>query len=283
MKIDANNNTSSEAVSQTEKKDAPVAAARGAKKKHPDFKTLLKKTARKAPAGKKQPEAARAAPENQAQNEFGARLHDGRVQVGEQAAQARRVDAQLEQVGQRHERQVDQRGAREHVHRLGTDAERTDQVRTTRSLDASAAKAVEVSQLAQRPGASARAQTPDEVNAPAEVNAQPRAEAQAPARTDQAAPAERSQAREEATRLAHELINQAHVGADAEGRQIMLLDLEVPGRGHVRVRLRRRGDSFELRMRPENQNLARDLRLERETFRQAAAERGVAFSSIEIV
>lgn len=108
-------------------------------------------------------------------------------------------------------------------------------------------------------------------------------EAKGAAKAEGKTPVDQSKLRAEVAELAKQLVDRAHVGRDASGRQIMLLDLQVPGRGNVRVRLRRRGDGFELRMRPENEELARDLRREREHFRQSAAEGGVDFTSIEIV
>lgn len=97
------------------------------------------------------------------------------------------------------------------------------------------------------------------------------------------APEGLSERQAEVAKLAREIIDQAHLGHDRSGRQIMLLDLKLPGRGNIRVRLRRRGDSFEVRMRPESPALARLLRQEREVLRERAAESGVNFSSIEVV
>lgn len=93
----------------------------------------------------------------------------------------------------------------------------------------------------------------------------------------------RAEQREQVEKIARALVDKAHIGTDISGRQIVMMELEVPGRGQIRVRLRRRGEGFELRMRPQNQELARDLRQDRGHFRQAAAKRGVTFSSIEIV
>ncbi|MFW5966335.1 MAG: flagellar hook-length control protein FliK, partial [Persicimonas sp.] len=92
----------------------------------------------------------------------------------------------------------------------------------------------------------------------------------------------RSQMREEIARLADKIVERAQIGRDEGGRRIMMLDLHVPDRGNVSVRLRQRGDGFEVRMRADNEDLARELRREREHFRQSASDNGVDFTSIEI-
>lgn len=82
--------------------------------------------------------------------------------------------------------------------------------------------------------------------------------------------------------LVDRLVEALHVGRDARARKVMLLDVQVPGRGGVRVRLRRRGQEVEVRLRADNDELRRELGQRREALRESARQRGVIFASIEV-
>ena len=66
-------------------------------------------------------------------------------------------------------------------------------------------------------------------------------------------------------------------------RKVMMLDITVPGRGKVRVRLRREGHGVSVRMRADGEGLRALLRGQRAGMLDAARERGVRFSQLEIV
>lgn len=83
--------------------------------------------------------------------------------------------------------------------------------------------------------------------------------------------------------IAREIVETLHVGHDAQARKIMLVDVQIPGKGNVRIRLRRQGDNIEVRMRTQDQDLARTLRAGRDELREAGQKKGVNFTSIEVV
>ncbi len=211
--------------------------------------------------------------------EFGARTHDGRVQLGQQQAQDTRLHGELHTESEQHDKLVEHRHHQRHEHRVrGEHAQRSDArpelgqpAKTSRS-GAEGVRGDDMRRKGVESAAAAASRAP--VDAARAAGAQ---------KADASAPADRAELRAKVAELADKLVEKAQVGTDAAGRQIMLLDVEVPGRGKVHIRLRKRGGGFELRMRPENEEFARDLRHEREHFRQSAAEHGVDFSSIDIV
>lgn len=261
--------------------------------RHEDFKALLAR-ASEAPA------------QGSARNEFGARLRDGRVQVGEQAEASLRTRAEREAGQGRQEQRLERRELAGHVSRVGREARDGEGAQKARQIGATIES--QTQQKMEQKGVAAEVDTKmEQTGAPAQRAATPQKPAVAEARAPDSSPlvsglqaggvaqpvggaegakagaSDTAQRHAEVAKIARELVDKAQLGTDTAGRQIMMLELQVPGRGQIRVRLRRRGDGFELRMRPQNQELARDLRQERYQFRQAAAGRGVTFSSIEIV
>lgn len=84
--------------------------------------------------------------------------------------------------------------------------------------------------------------------------------------------------------VARRVLNAVRVGDGQTSRQVMFLDVTVPQRGDVRIRLRRDGGGgFELRMRADNDALARTLQRGSGELRDRAAQQGVQFSSIRVV
>lgn len=217
---------------------------------------------------------------------FDGKLRDGRLQLGQQSEQKARVDTERHTHIQSDERRTEHRHHKRHEHKVrADDTRRQEGARQEGSRQVSDKREAHAKSAGARIGERRERQERSVEAAAGDLAAGPLDAAQSGAanKADETAPAARSELREQVAELAKKLVDKAHVGRDASGRQIMLLDLQVPGRGNVRVRLRRRGAGFELRMRPENDELARDLRREREHFRQSAAEQGVDFSSIEIV
>jgi hypothetical protein len=98
----------------------------------------------------------------------------------------------------------------------------------------------------------------------------------------EAAPTADTARAEEVRRLAERLVESCQAGLDQQGRQVMMLDLQVPGRGCVRVRLRRQGDGVEVRLRADNPALGELLRARSGELRDGMAGRGVAISRLEV-
>lgn len=88
---------------------------------------------------------------------------------------------------------------------------------------------------------------------------------------------------EEVRQLAEKLVEACQTGLDQQGRQVMMLDVQVPGRGGVRVRLRRQGDGVEVRLRADNEALGELLRARQGALRDGMAGRGVVMSRLEVV
>ncbi|QDG51520.1 flagellar hook-length control protein FliK [Persicimonas caeni] len=299
MKINNENTT------QAERLDEP-ADKKGTKKSEDkkDFKELLKgkggEKGKKAPKGSQKKtvgdRAARQASEQRTAtgqpgkqtlgqaDGFSRRLKGGELQLGRQLEQKDRLGAER-QVTQHHDEARVEHGHRKKHHRQ-VHTEHAQKARRGQDVRAPKQDGGPRQNSGPKLGA-ASSKSHDASRAEQSVELQPAqvgtSEAKGPAKAKGNAPIEQSKLRAEVAELAKQLVERAHVGRDASGRQIMLLDLQVPGRGNVRVRLRRRGDGFELRMRPENEDFARDLRREREHFRQSAADKGVDFTSIEIV
>lgn len=98
----------------------------------------------------------------------------------------------------------------------------------------------------------------------------------------QAAPAAGTD-RAEMAQLANKIVQAFYVGQDARAKKIIMMDVNVPGRGSVRVRLSKTGDAVDVRMRADNEDLARLLRAHREDLRDSGASKGVNFANIEVV
>lgn len=83
--------------------------------------------------------------------------------------------------------------------------------------------------------------------------------------------------------VARQVLNAVGVGEDAQARRVVFLDVTVAGQGDVRIRLRRDGGGMEVRMRADNDHLARSLRQGVDELRQRGSEAGVEMTSIQVV
>ncbi len=83
--------------------------------------------------------------------------------------------------------------------------------------------------------------------------------------------------------VARQIVNAVRVGEDHQARRVMFLDVTVPGRGDVRIRLRQDGGGMEVRMRADNDALARTLQEGVGDLRRQGAQKGVQFTSIRVV
>jgi hypothetical protein len=89
--------------------------------------------------------------------------------------------------------------------------------------------------------------------------------------------------RQEVAELAGKLVRACQVGQDQQQRKVMMLDVRVPGRGNIRVRLRQEGDGISVRMRADNDELKSLLRSHQGVMRDTANEQGVSFTRIDVV
>ncbi|MBA2662362.1 MAG: flagellar hook-length control protein FliK [Bradymonadaceae bacterium] len=89
--------------------------------------------------------------------------------------------------------------------------------------------------------------------------------------------------RAELAQVVDKIVQAFFVGQDTRSKKIVMMDVQVPGRGSVRVRLSRSGEQVDVRMRADNVELARLLRTHREELREAGTRAGITFASIEVV
>ncbi len=82
--------------------------------------------------------------------------------------------------------------------------------------------------------------------------------------------------------IVKKIVQAVRVGDDAQARRVVFLDVTVPGRGEVRIRLRRDGGGMEVRMRADNDALARTLQEGVAALREEGAKKGVQFTSVQV-
>ena len=83
--------------------------------------------------------------------------------------------------------------------------------------------------------------------------------------------------------MVRRIVDAVRVGQDAQARQVVFVDVTVPERGKVRIRLRRDGGGMEVRMRADNDALARSLQQGVGTLRDKAEDKGISFTSVQVV
>lgn len=93
-----------------------------------------------------------------------------------------------------------------------------------------------------------------------------------------------SQSKHEVTeKLLATIVNDGYVTEDVKGRKVVMMQVDIPGRGTVNMRLWRRSSGVELRMRADDPKLASEIRRNRGQLESGARDRGIHFSSIEVV
>lgn len=103
------------------------------------------------------------------------------------------------------------------------------------------------------------------------------------AEVPQTQPTTGPQARHEVVeRLIETMVVDGKLGEDASGRKVMMMDIQCPGRGNVRVRLWKKDEGIELRIRADNPELKSLIMMGRSELQASAKERGVVFSKIEV-
>ena len=134
--------------------------------------------------------------------------------------------------------------------------------------------------LKEKGGLSSSAQSSDVAafGAPIEELQERSAGAQAMSNTDAPRAAEPP-----VTQVAREIVEAVYVGQDSQQRQVIFVDVTVPGRGDVRIRLRRDGGGMEVRMRADNDALARTLQQGVRELREEGQKKDIEFTSIRVV
>lgn len=100
---------------------------------------------------------------------------------------------------------------------------------------------------------------------------------------DHAAPAAHtSDAYETIARLSRELVEACHVGQDQRQRKVVMLDIQLPGQGRIRARLRHSASGVEVRLRADTPALSALLKRHKGALHERARERGLHLSRVEI-
>ncbi len=73
------------------------------------------------------------------------------------------------------------------------------------------------------------------------------------------------------------------VGADIHGKKVVMLNVECPGRGSVRIRLRKEETGVSVRVRADNDELSGLLETHQDQLRDAMSKKGLALANLEVV
>jgi len=78
------------------------------------------------------------------------------------------------------------------------------------------------------------------------------------------------------------MVEACHVGQDAEGRKVMVMELAVPGRGRLLARLRRTRQGVRVQLRTDDASLKRELTSARGELLDAARAKGAKLLSVDV-
>ncbi|MEM1350290.1 MAG: hypothetical protein AAGI01_17150 [Myxococcota bacterium] len=78
------------------------------------------------------------------------------------------------------------------------------------------------------------------------------------------------------------MVEACHMGQDAEGRKVIVLELMVPGRGRLLARLRRTRQGVRVQLRAEDKGFARELNQARGELLEGARSRGAKLLSVDV-
>jgi ribosome-binding protein aMBF1 (putative translation factor) len=73
------------------------------------------------------------------------------------------------------------------------------------------------------------------------------------------------------------------VGADIDGKKVVMLNVECPGRGSVRIRLRKEESGVSVRVRADNDELTALLETHQDQLRDAMSKKGLSLANLEVV
>jgi hypothetical protein len=86
----------------------------------------------------------------------------------------------------------------------------------------------------------------------------------------------------EVAQIAEKIVESAKTGFDAEGRKLMSMTLDIPGRGRLEIRLRKHGSKMQVELAAESPAFGRLLRRSRKDLKQQTRQRGVQLSSVRV-
>ena len=92
-----------------------------------------------------------------------------------------------------------------------------------------------------------------------------------------------SSSKEMIAALATQLVKACAVGKDQRARKVMLLDVDLPGQGQLRVRITRDGDGVNVRLRASDERTRQLVKAHAGQLRDEGARQGVVFKHIEVV
>lgn len=72
------------------------------------------------------------------------------------------------------------------------------------------------------------------------------------------------------------------VGADIHGKKVVMLNVECPGRGSVRIRLRQEESGVSVRVRADNDELSDLLETHQDQLRDAMSKKGLSLANLEV-
>ncbi len=82
--------------------------------------------------------------------------------------------------------------------------------------------------------------------------------------------------------LMTQMVEDGQLTQDEDGRRVMLMRLNVPGRGDVRVRMWHKPEGLDLKLKATDASTERLLRTNADQLRQGLADRGVRLSKLEV-
>jgi len=97
-----------------------------------------------------------------------------------------------------------------------------------------------------------------------------------------APPPEQTPANAPADAIVHGIVQSVAVATDVHRRRVILLRVSIPGRGDVRIRVRRGTSGVEVRLSTSDAELRKELRGRRHELAARAREAGAPLSRIEV-
>jgi hypothetical protein len=88
--------------------------------------------------------------------------------------------------------------------------------------------------------------------------------------------------RQAVAQLVDKLVRSCQLGQDQKARRVMLMEVEIPGRGNVHVRLQQQSQGLEVRFRARDEPTAQLLRAHQGQLEEGMRQRGVAVSRVSV-
>ncbi len=88
--------------------------------------------------------------------------------------------------------------------------------------------------------------------------------------------------RAEVAEIADKIVESARAGFDAEGRTLLTMTMDIPGRGRLEIRLRKHGRKMQVELAADSPAFGRLLRRSRKDLKQQTRQRGVHLASVRV-